>query len=241
MGLGQRLRPDRRSTIKMKTTTFGRDHVWPRSRDRWNCKICPKLHLSHPIFSHPFTTKQWPTPVQCRDMWVENWIKRESNISFCPHSVCEKGPGSWPGIVTLLERACGHTLYIIQAPAWPRGPRALTNQRLGITQTDQSEARAYPSVSIHILNMLIHILKLNLVENIPACIPSRYPIWYLRQLHLKHTLLITESWYFLDNGYALRTFDLKLPICFYFLIMLAWQRVQHSWNDFEQFHFICSY
>ena len=52
-----------------------------------------------------------------------------------------------------------------------QGGLTLTNQRLAMAQIDQSEARAYPSVSIHILNMLIQILKLNLVENIPACIP----------------------------------------------------------------------
>ena len=77
--------------------------------------------------------------------------------------------------------------YIVTESVWPyiihytgtgltQGAPTLTNQRLAMAQTDQSQARAYPSVSIHILNMLIQILKLNLVENIPACIPGKYPV-----------------------------------------------------------------
>ena len=64
--------------------------------------------------------------------------------------------------------------YITQA--WPDPGVTSDQSEARDTRVDQSEAGAYPPVSIHILNMLIQILKLNLVENIPACILGRYSV-----------------------------------------------------------------
>ena len=194
----------------MKTTTFGRDHVWPRSRDRWNCKICPKLHLSHPIFSYPFTTKQWPTLVQSSwDMvWEENWIKSESPMfHFVPLCLWEK---SWPGIVTLLQRAWGHTLYIIQAPAWPRGP-----------DIDQSEASYGPNWPIRGQGLSVRLYSYSKYVNSNSKTQScrKHPRMYsrLRQLHLKHTLLIIEFDIFLIT--AIRFADVLFKIANLFLFL----------------------
>lgn len=165
----------------MKTTTFGRDHVWTRSRDRWNCKICPKLHLSHPIFSYPFTTKQWPTLVQSSwdMMWAENWIKSESRMLHFVRKVL-----AWDCyMVTESVRP-----YIIHYTG--------TGLTQGGPDIDQSEASYGPNWPIRGQGLSVRLYSYSKYVNSNSKTQScrKHPRMYsrLRQLHLKHTLLIIE-------------------------------------------------